>query len=438
MAKPMAVTLPLVLLLLDWWPLYRVADSMEHAAALQVPSQSPLFLVLEKLPLMALSMACSLAAYASQSENGAVAHLNVGRTAVHVVWAYVAYMGKLVWPARQSIFYSWSLVPSAGWKPLLDAGILLVLTVTCWAFRRERYALMAWLFYIVTMLPVSGIIQVGPQSLYDHYLYLPEVGIFILAVWAVERIARSAKVPAPVALLTGLVVCSAYAYTNHLELPNWCSSYRIFSRAEALSPTPEVLIEHNLAGGLDELNRRDEAALHYRRAIALRPEMALGHYSLAGDLLDLGRLQEAIAEFRAALTSANTTRFDRSHCLHDLAVALGKAGDWAEADRWFTAALAINPQNPKTLLSRGNARLNLEQYRTAADDFEHTLALQPSPEALYLLGKALAGENKLAEAAAAQAAALRMAPDFSDAQAELTRLNSAIATIRKSGNPSAK
>jgi tetratricopeptide (TPR) repeat protein len=271
------------------------------------------------------------------------------------------------------------------------------------------------------MLPVIGIIRVGPQSLSDHYLYVPAIGIFVLAVWGFHDSLRRVRSHQGVSAILGTAVVVSYALATAAYLPSWKNSFTLFSRAERLSPAANDVIENNLGEGLSELGRTSEAIPHYRLAISLAPQMALPHCSLGNALVATGDPYGAIAEFQAALERSPNNRL-RAQCLNNLAVAqlVLQRADLAEQS--FTAALQIVPSDQHSLTGRGAARFQLGQLDGALGDLRRALEIAPDPLAYYWLGKTLVAKNQREDAIAAFKLALAMAPDQRASRMELEKL----------------
>ena len=413
MAKPTAVVFPALLLLFDWWPLRRIESLRSKSQIAR--------LILEKVPLGLLTIADALITYLAQKGSGAVSTLPALQHMAYVVWSYVAYLGKLLWPAHEAIFYPWYEPHFPAWQIALDLLLLVAITASCFRQQLRRYLATAWLFYLISMFPTSGVVPVGHTILADQHLYLPGIGVFILVVWAVADVANAISLPKSLRTAVAAVIIAALAIVTRADLPYWRNSRAAFAHAEELAPRPDYLIENNLAEGLDEEGRLPEATRHYEQAVALRPDLSLPHYNLANNLLAQGRAQDAIAEYRDALAAPDAAP-SAARYLHNLGVAYEQAGNYDEAERQFTAALRLAPLNPATLLARGETRLHLQRYDEAATDLAQSAALQPTPPAFFLLGKALAGQGHPDLAANAYRKALALAPQFTAAELELDRL----------------
>ncbi len=420
MSKSMAVTVPLLLLLLDYWALGRW-ESHPISAALKVPPQSTARLLLEKAPLLAISGAISLLTLHAQEKGKAVSHDPLGGRIAHALWSYAAYVGKVVWPSRLSILYPYPVHGHPFWAVALALVGLGLASVAVLRAKSRPYLAIGWFFYLVSMLPVIGIVRVGPQSLSDHYLYLPAIGLFVLATWGIhDLLERALNRPAATALV-GAVLILSYAVLTAAYLPSWRNSLTLFSRAERLSPTADDMIENNLAEALRELGRPSEAIPHYRSAIALAPQMPLPHCNLGSALVATGDPYDAVAEIQAGLQSSPSGKL-RAQCLNNLAVAQLVLNRPDLAEQSFAAAIQIDPDFEHSLVGRGIARFRLGELDGALDDLRRAVEVEPDPVAYYWLGKTLAAENQREAAIAALKQSLTLAPERKEVQVELDNL----------------
>jgi Tfp pilus assembly protein PilF len=286
MCKPMLVTLPLVLLLLDYWPLQRVG-----------PRKLP-GLVLEKLPLLALSAASCVATLLAQNKVIQSAEsfsmpLRFGNALV----ASMIYLGQMVWPAGLAVFYPYPHNGLSAWEVTLAGMLLAGLSVVAWGERRKQpWLLMGWLWYLTMLLPVAGIIQVGVQAHADRYTYLPQIGIYVAVTWLVAewRVSRVALGGLMAGVLAVLMVC-AWQQTGY-----WQDSETLWAHTIACT-TDNDTAHLNLGSVLLQDGILDEAINHFQKALQLNPENATAHFNLATMLRRTGRMNEAISHFQQAL-----------------------------------------------------------------------------------------------------------------------------------------
>jgi protein O-mannosyl-transferase len=336
MAKPMLVSLPFVLVLLDVWPLGRT--SLEER-----PVPALLRSVVATAPFLALAAGSCVVTFVVQRAGGAVGTLENYPLTVRVANALVAYVGylrRLFWPADLAVFY-----PHPGRSlavaSIVGASILfLVLCVLAWVARRRwPYVFVGWFWFAGTLVPVIGLVQVGFQALADRYAYLTFVGLLIALVWlAAEGVSRGpgwVRGAAAVAASALLVAC---VVQTRRELAHWKDSETLFRRA--LAVTRENYVAHqNLAHHLNETNRPAEALPHLEEALRIRPRYPEARVNLGRSLFLLGRLDEAIAQFEQAIE----LRPDDPVALNNLAFSRMNQGDLADTVRLYALALERQP-----------------------------------------------------------------------------------------------
>ncbi len=286
MAKPMLVTLPFVLLLLDFWPLGRMgtgsgAGSVERSGTVPVPSLrrtgvSLAVLFLEKLPLLLLSAASSAVTWLAQERGGALTSLDVlplAERGANALGAWTAYLGKAAWPAGLSILYPYPRLGPGAAKTAAAALLLSAAAAAAWAYRRRRpYLATGWFWYLGTLVPVIGLVQVGRQVMADRYTYIPLTGVFIAAVWLVGDLTKRGPAGrlAPVVAAAGAAVVVAWTAAARVQADHWRGSQTLFEHAlevDAANP----LAEFNLGLALKKKGRAAEAVRHYVRALGLDP-----------------------------------------------------------------------------------------------------------------------------------------------------------------------
>jgi len=349
MSKPMAVSLPLVLLLLDYWPLERYEDLPFRRKWER--------LLVEKLPLLLLSAASSAVTLVAQRSFGAVAttsKLPLSLRMGNAVVSYVAYIGKTFWPAKLAVFYphpEYSLV----WSEVIAAAVVLVaITMAVLYFHRVRYLATGWFLFVTTLIPVIGIVQVGSQAMADRYAYVPCIGLFIIMAWGLSGIVDAIALPRVVPAVAALGLIVAFAAATSRYLPYWESGVKLFTRARMVAGRPDYMMELALADAMFSAGRFDEALQHCREACALRPKPDFCHYKMAGFLLNRRQLRNALAEYELA-GSLTDSKDMAVVCLINSGKILFDLGDYETAEMKFAAALQIDPNNNTALLLRQRA-----------------------------------------------------------------------------------
>jgi tetratricopeptide (TPR) repeat protein len=413
MSKPMLVTWPFVLLLLDIWPLRRLELSTFNFQLSTLKR-----LVLEKVPFFVLTAASCVVTFFAQRAGGAVQsmeQLTVTTRVANALVSYVRYLGKTFWPTDLSIYYpypaAWSAVAISGATLLLLALFLLALR-----FRTERpYGFVGLSWFLGTLVPVIGIVQVGGQSLADRYQYLPQIGIFILLAWGLgELVARRPAARGAVLGGVGLTVLACLGLTWQ-RTGDWRNSEVLFK--QALRVTKDNHIAYNNLG-LHYLKekRYADAIKCFEEALRIRPGFAATHSNLGLCLSALSQNEAAIEQFRAALKFRPT--------LHEARVNLGNVlvmqGQVPEALELLQEAVAALPRYPEGHLSLANALVEQDRLDEALVYLRQALQLRPDyADALNCWGSLLLRQGKSAEAMERYRAALALNPSLAEAHSNL-------------------
>ena len=346
MAKPMAVSLPLVLLLLDYWPLKRCQNLRFQRKWAR--------LSIEKLPLFLMSAAASMLTVAAQRSGGAVVEttqLPLSARFGNAIVSYVAYIGKAVWPAGLSVFYIHPEHSLLRADVIAAAGLLIGITIAVLNFRRARYLVMGWFFFVITLIPVIGIVQVGRQAMADRYVYVPCIGIFIIIVWGLSDVVDTLSIPRVVPAVAALCLVFAFAAVTSRYLPYWQTGVKLFTHAVAVAGRPEFDLEEDLGDALGSAGRMDEAFQHYGEACVSLPSYALCHYNMAVILLGRNQLQDALEQYRLAVSFTDSKDMALSSLIKSGEILL-KLGDYDAAETRLAAALQIDPNNNQALQLR--------------------------------------------------------------------------------------
>ncbi len=296
MAKPMLVTLPFVLLLLDYWPLKR-------AGAGPFFSRAARRLVLEKVPLFVLVAGFSVAAYVIQQRAGAMEFAEKAPLPVrcaNALAAYACYLGKMIWPAHLAAFYPYRMDRPL-WQPLGAAAILAAVTaLAVWQVRRRPFLAVGWFWYLGTLVPVIGLVQIGEQSMADRFTYVPLIGVFIALVWLVADALAPWRRRAIVLAPAGAAALVACGILTARQAETWTNSRTLFEHALAVT-TDNAIAHCNLGNALLAEGNPREAWRHYAEAVRLKPDYPAARNNLGAMLTSAGRYDEAAAEYREAL-----------------------------------------------------------------------------------------------------------------------------------------
>jgi tetratricopeptide (TPR) repeat protein len=470
MSKPIAVTLPFVLLLLDFWPLGRLRLPSAGSALPAADGEEPWRgggaaegnglpwrrLLAEKAPLFALSAGISAAALFLQERAGAVSLDDFvplwGRLG-NAVLSYGLYLWKTVWPARLAVHYPHPETALPAGETVVSLLVLVVVTALAWRERGRRPWLLAgWLWFLGVLVPVIGLVQAGAQAMADRCVYLPSTGLYAAVAWGASEAVRRFRIGPRATAAAAALLLAALASRAYVQAGYWGDSETLFRRALALTERNWV-VRTNLASLLAREGRNEEAAAEYREVLRLRPGWAKAEYALYSALTRLGRDGEAREHFEAAvrrtvldpesirgialslagqgraeeaeafLRRALSVRPDFPDAHYDLAVTLGRLGRKEEALPHFREALRIPPADAESVNRIGVALVRLGRAAEAESRFREAIALDPSlPEARFNLAATLERLGKREEAASAYRELLRRAPGDGDARKALDRL----------------
>ena len=434
-AKPMVITLPCVLLLLDFWPLQRIAglrlsserfasqrsgeDSSpesysEHPdTALAVsPSRVPR-LVFEKLPLLVLSAGSGVITIVASRLYGSMRFkLPLGLRIENAIYCYAIYIWKAFWPAHLAVFYPHPGATLSAWRVGSAALLLIVLTAVAWLQRSVRpYLLTGWLWFLGTMVPAIGLIQVGEQGMADRYAYIPLIGIFLMVVWAAAEFADRKPFTLPAQATSGAIVVIFLSIASWRQLGYWQSAYDLWLRAVQVT-NDNFMADDNLAAALLQLGRPEEAIPYLQNALRLRPDDPSIHLNLAGALAMSDSKREAIAEYEIAIPKLNDPSMAVS-AYDTLGRLYAGIGNYEKARESYQQALRINPQQER-------AKSGLAQVEFS--DALRNAAESPSGPHYLRLGQLLQAQGHLDQAEAAYQQALRLDPKLQDARTALEAL----------------
>ena len=385
MCKPMLVTLPFVLLLMDFWPLQRAGPVARW--------------VREKIPFLTLSLAASIVTYSAQKAGGAVQSLQnlaLRWRIANAILAYGGYLSKTVWPANLSPIYPYPHLPWPVAETIVVAFLLTALSgLFLFLAKRHPYLPVGWFWFLGTLVPAIGFVQVGPQSMADRYMYLPSIGLFILLVWGLDDFVGSWKFKRPALASAGALALAGCVAITAFQLQFWRDGVSLFQRAVQLAPD-NALAQNFLGKAFEEQDRSGEALDSYFESVRLDPHNPAGQFNLGTALLTCGRLDEAARHLALALQ--DSPGYGMAH--NNMGVLLVKQGRWTEAGHHFVEAIRADPDNPRAYFNLGTVFLNLAKYDEAIEQFSKALRLQPDyVMARFNLALALvnAGRNSQAQ-----------------------------------------
>ena len=429
MSKPMLVTLPLILLLLDFWPLGRIPDfgfrisdlksilqprkwAWPRGAALRgFTPASFKHLLFEKLPFAVLSLVSCIVTFQAQNTAESVVSLDLIPWYLrleNVLVSYAAYLGKFFWPVNLAVFYPYPQIPL--WK-VFGSGLLLIgLSVFC--LRRMRFQpwlFAGWLWFLVMLLPVIGLVQVGMQSMADRYTYLPSIGLFIMAAWGMAGIAAISRRwrTGMAAGAAGLVL--ACLLETRLQLGYWRDSVTLYSRAVEVTRENNDIGYYLLGTAYGESGNLDEAVRNFQTALRITPKYENAHYQLAHILFLQKKFEAAEAQFDEILR-LNPSHADAHKHLGDTLAAQGK---YAEAEAEYSNALQLRPDDATTRKALAVVTLKAESENNLSNLYG-ALKVLPTPETHAQIAAIRTTQGQFQDAAGHYIEALRLSPDSPD------------------------
>jgi len=444
MAKPMLVTLPFVLLLMDYWPLERYypekqrevggvvtsppenrkrkKKKMKEAqrkviAGAEKPERGEIRwavlrpLIVEKIPLFGLSAVSSVITFINQQTEGAMLSLQklpLDARIANSLIAYVSYLGKIVWPENLAVFYPHpGMVPP--WQVLGAGAILATITLAViWKTKRFPYLTVGWLWYLGMLVPVIGLVQVGSQAIADRYTYLPYVGIFLMTAWTVPDVIKKWRYRPTILAILAFITVSIFSFITWTQLSHWQNNSTLFNHALEVTKDNHIAY-YNLGTSLQDEGRLEDAILHYKEALRIMPDHAGAHNNLGVVMRKQGRIKEAIEHYSMALK--NDPNNAEAH--HNMGNALLIKGKTEQAIQHYTEAIRIKPDYVRPYVALGNVLASQGKYNDAMDYYQKALQINSeTEEAHFHLGTLLLSQAKIEEALSHLQAALRTKPDY--------------------------
>ncbi|MFZ1919848.1 MAG: tetratricopeptide repeat protein [Terriglobales bacterium] len=426
MAKPQVITFPFLLLLWDYWPLCRldVRGSLHPKTGNRDSSKLPLgTLILEKLPLLLLSAASAVITLIAQQAGGAVRSLSQYGFRLRVETAaisYARYLGKAFWPTKLAAMYPHPSRFYPGWQVAGSLFLLLLITLLVLWARERRYLVVGWFWFLGSLVPMIGLVQVGEQALADRYAYISFIGLFVMMVWLIADTtearhlpARWLAVPAVACLATlGILTCRQVGY--------WHDAESFWVRTIALT-TDNYVAEANLAALLHAQGRSEEALAHLRVSLAIRPDNGLGNIVLGDEELKRGNWAAAIERYQtAALSPSKPAVRARAYSL--LGGAYLSMGQPQKAKASYEASLQLQPNQHGALATLGLMAAREGDFPRAATEFSRALAVKPNDVGYLLLADVLQKQGRTSEADVALQRARRISKNLAQAEAQADAL----------------
>lgn len=376
MSKPMLVTLPFVLLLMDYWPLNRTmiyTVNQENHSSFKAQKARLRFLIAEKIPLFILTgVSIFLTVYAARNVGAVVSStsLPLKMRVDNAIFSYVLYIKKMFWPLDLSVFYPGHHIGI--WMLLIAASFLILLSLILLRYyRKYPYLIIGWLWFLGTLVPVIGLVQVGSQAMADRYAYVPSIGLFIILVWGVSRFLHK-RLSSKVTVVITVLLIGGLTFMSHQQVKYWKDTLTLFSRAVAVTEN-NAFAHSNIAGALLTQNKVEEALPHLQKALALTPDdyntlvRAARAYYVRGDH------DTAVATLKRAIK----THPDYLRAYDDLYKILIATGKAEEALQEYENAVKVNRGVPEFCFAYGNVLASNGKFDEAILQYEHVLKVNP-------------------------------------------------------------
>jgi tetratricopeptide (TPR) repeat protein len=424
MSKPMLVTLPFLMLLLDWWPLGRVSGVRCRVPGAPAPASQLLTfsrLILEKIPFFVLSAISCVVTFIAQQKGGAVvklARISMTDRVANAFVSYARYLDKTLWPAPLANPY-----PHPGhWEfPLVIYSVALVAGLSAIAVlfaRRFPFFFTGWFWFAGTLVPVIGLVQVGDAAMADRYTYLPLIGVLIVLVWGAGAVCANWRVPGPLIIFLAAIILTACAWRTRDQSGYWKNSGTLFRHTLAVTENNYVAC-NDLGTWLSGNGQVAEAMDYFRKSLQIKPDNPDALYNLGNAFARLGHWDEAINNYQRALQITP----NQPDILNNLGFALATKKQFADAIACFEAALKLNPDSASMHNNLAAVLFGEHRLDEAVQHYRESLRITPDdPRICINLGDTLVRLGKPAEAIPCYQTALRLKPGDPQIRAKLQAL----------------
>jgi tetratricopeptide (TPR) repeat protein len=459
MAKPMLVTLPFVLLLLDFWPLERLKYNSHHQSSnFQALNLSRL--IWEKIPLLVPVAASSVLTFIAQQKVGAVYSfeaLSIKTRIANACVSYANYMVKAIWPQKLAIFYPHPFGMLSSWN--IFGSVLLIAGFSFLAIRmltQYKYVAIGWLWYLGTLVPVIGLLQVGAQGMADRYTYIPLIGLFIIVAWGMPDLLKKWHYSKIILAVLAIILISVFSTRSYFQTKHWENSAAVFENATKVTDY-NWLAYNNLGLALMRDGKAEKAVFYYKKALEIKPDYLIALDNLGIALFQTGKLEEALSYYSEALKIAPEHAGIHNHIANvmtaqgqlekalnhykkallidpelvithnNLAIALVAHGNLEKAIFHYELAIKKDPEYAEAHYNFGSLLVNQHKNREAMAHFAEVIKINPEcAEAYHQIGLILAQKGKLKEASKFIIKAIQINPNFSDAIKHLQLINKSL------------
>ncbi len=429
MSKPQVITLPFVLLLWDYWPLRRVLSRPvessqpqeqsipgKHGPREPCPPKPCPWLLAEKLPLLALCVPSAVLTLRAQTAAGAVTSFNhypLSIRLANAVVSYAKYLGKALWPSHLCVMYPYQ--PETLTRLQISLSILLLLLITAAALlARKRYLIAGWLWFLGTLLPMIGLVQVGVQAMADRYAYLPFIGLFIAVCWGVADLAADRSISPHWLAAPSTVALLALALVSHHQLGYWSSNLELWTHTAAVT-TNNYVAEDEIGNSFLEQGDLEQAIPHFQAAALIRPLDPLSNSNLAFYKMKHGDLAGALAQYKR-VTEMTVDERSRATAFFNMGSIYQQRGEFSAARDNFQSCVNLRPRNVRAWIGLGAASQRAGDVDAAIHAYSQAVALQPTDVTYLLLAGALKQSGREGEAASATQMATRLSQNIAETQ----------------------
>jgi protein O-mannosyl-transferase len=413
MAKPEIITLPFVLLLWDYWPLRRMFGGAQVENRL-APQSLP-FLVAEKLPLLALSAASGVLTFLAQNKGETMRSLPFRWRFGNAMVAYLRYVGTAFWPTRLTAFYPHPGASLPNWEVYTSFSVLLLVTVLFLHWRQRRYLLTGWFWFLGTLVPVIGIVQVGMQSMADRYAYLSYIGLFVCVVWSMADVVRRRKIRVVWWAVPSILLLATLGLLSRHQLAYWHDSQTLWRHALDVTSDQNFIAHDGLARDLVAQGRTEEAIAEFRKATNLNGYSASTVIEIGMYEQEHGHTQDAILQYGRALNDLRDSN-SRAAALTLLGAAFMQVGNLPRAKISYASALRENPNSSAALLGEGLLAAHDGDSLQAVAQISHAMQVEPTDVGYLVLEQVLRRAGHSSDAEQADAQARRISRDLNQAQ----------------------
>jgi protein O-mannosyl-transferase len=443
MAKPQVITFPFLLWLWDYWPLGRIGDlwgsaprsqdveadaqrsvggSQSAETRVSLPRPTLESVIWEKVPLLLLSAVSAVVTVEAQSAGGALkdlARYGLWLRIENTVIAYVRYVGKALWPAKLVPLYPHAVNPYPAWQALAALLALALVTSLVLRARARRYLAVGWFWFLGSLVPMIGLVQVGEQAMADRYAYLSFIGLFVMIVWAAADWAAGAGgkqrgISARWLVAPALCWLLVLGMLTARQVTTWHDTQSFWLRTLALT-TDNYVAHENLANLLHERGKDEEALQHVQAVLQIRPQHVVANLLMGEYESSHGNVADAIVHYQTVAATAEKT-WPRLRAYDDLAAAYLRMGEPAKARHALESSLQISPRQPEVITQLGMIAQRGGDLKTAEREYSRSLAIHPTDVGFILLARTLQLEGRDEEASAMLDRAARLTSDLSQSE----------------------